>query len=213
MRLWNRGFSLVELLVVIAIIAILAGLLLPALARTKEKARGTQCLNNLKQIGVASAMYANENYDAFPRSEHQSESWVASLQPYTDGTNLWKCPSDKKARSYSYAINDFLLPPPENISLMPTDYSKQTRVPSPSETAFMLECADSYINSDHFHFADYDDGNDSTFNFQLEVAVERHGKVANYLFADFHAQAATWIQTKSKLTSHGSRFINPGGKP
>ncbi|HZO90840.1 MAG TPA: prepilin-type N-terminal cleavage/methylation domain-containing protein [Chthonomonadaceae bacterium] len=100
-QVWKRGFTLIELLVVIAIIAILAAILFPVFAQAREKARATACLSNLKQVGLALAMYRQDydetNVNEWPFNGYGLFNWDHAfhevINPYIKNKDIFKCPS------------------------------------------------------------------------------------------------------------------------
>ncbi|MFQ3610733.1 MAG: prepilin-type N-terminal cleavage/methylation domain-containing protein [Fimbriimonadales bacterium] len=132
MSIRQKGFTLIELLVVIAIIAILAAILFPVFAQAREKARQTQCMNNLKQSATGVLMYVQDFDEFFPMAIYAPAprqgggncvmTVIDAIQPYLKNVDITKCPSDPTALYLNAAFQQLMGYPsctlPQTVSYM-----------------------------------------------------------------------------------------------
>jgi prepilin-type N-terminal cleavage/methylation domain-containing protein/prepilin-type processing-associated H-X9-DG protein len=200
----RRGFTLIELLVVIAIIAILAAILFPVFARAREKARQSSCLSNMKQLGLASLMYAQDYDERACLQYHHAGSadaetllepggrsmWFVYLEPYVNNEQVLACPSDNYERIYAQSdggrisVTDPVVSYGWNYILCYLQPVKLAVFTEPASTIMLVEQGDSYPYGRWFNQAD-------AGMTQMPWKYGRHNGGANYTFWDGHAKWVT----------------------
>ena len=216
----RAGFTVVELIVTLAIIAVLLGLLLPALGVFRAQGRSMQCLHGLRSIGQSVIAYVGDHRDYYPLSSHATgsnrapDAWLQSLVEYGVTEHSRFCPDDHFAdmRLTSYATNDHFEPLVAGIDYDPFTgerlpggraraFQRSAEIPAPAALAYAVETVGEGT-LDHIHSIGWTEPDEIAG----EIAVDRHHDGANYLFADGHVAPLAWGYLQETFTAETSLF-------
>ncbi|MFQ3588586.1 MAG: DUF1559 domain-containing protein [Fimbriimonadaceae bacterium] len=223
------GFTLVEVLVVVAIVAILASILFPVFAAAKESAKRSVCASNMRQIGIALAMYTDDYDGRMPGTAHTSPfhiegSWIFQLRPYVGNLDEIRiCPADPRGRQRlandgtSYILNEYLVVDGPGAVL------NLHALARPTETVTTFTISDQAgvtWQQDHTHSRGWFTGRPDRnwVRIRRDVQVDRFhpslsggvvGGSANYLYADTSVRAIPAMRIRTYAETNFNFAIPP----